>query len=48
MATKTDDKKLYKKTRAEYLELKQQFEILQESFGKALDKIAELGSGKFR
>ena len=42
MATKTDDKKLYKKTRAEYLELKQQFEILQESFGKALDKIAEL------
>ena len=42
MATKTDDKKLYKKTRAEYLELKQQFEILQESFGMALDKIAEL------
>ena len=38
MATKTDDKKLYKKTRAEYLELKQQFEILQESFGMALDK----------
>ena len=42
MATKTDDKKLCKKTRAEYLELKQQFEILQESFGMALDKIAEL------
>ena len=42
MATKTDDKKLYKKTRAEYLELKQQFEILQESFGKALDRIAEM------
>ena len=42
MATKTDDKKLYKRTRAEYLELKQQFEILQESLGMALDKIAEL------
>ena len=42
MESKSENTKLYKQLRTEHLVLKQQFEILQESFGKALDKIAEL------
>ena len=42
MESKSENTKLYKQLRTEHLVLKQQFEILQESFGMALDKIAEL------
>ena len=42
MEGKSENTKLYKQLRTEHLVLKQQFEILQESFGKALDRIAEL------
>ena len=42
MASKSENTKLYKQLRTEHLALKQQFEILQESFGMALDKTAEL------
>ena len=36
MESKSENTKLYKQLRAEHLVLKQQFEILQETFGKAL------------
>ena len=42
MEGKSENTKLYKQLRTKHLVLKQQFEILQESFGKALDKIAEM------
>ena len=42
MDGKSENTKLYKRLRTKHLVLKQQFEILQESFGRALDKIAEL------
>ena len=42
MEGKSENTKLYKQLRTEYLVLKQQFEILRGSFGKALDRIAEL------
>ena len=42
MEGKSENTKLYKQLRTEHLVLKQQFEILQESFGMALDRIAEL------
>ena len=42
MESKSENTKLYKQLRTEHLVLKQQFEILQESLGMALDKIAEL------
>ena len=42
MEGKSENTKLYKQLRTKHLVLKQQFEILQESFGKALDRIAEL------
>ncbi len=44
MEGKSENTKLYKQLRTEHLVIKQQFEILQESFGKALDRIAELRS----
>ena len=42
MATKTDDKKLYKKTRAEYLELKQKVDVKKEQLDKLMRKQLEL------
>ena len=42
MEGKSENTKLYKQLRTKHLVLKQQFEILQGSFGKALDRIAEL------
>ena len=38
MESKSENMELYKQLRAERLVLKQQFEILQESFGKALNR----------
>ena len=42
MEGKSENTKLYKQLRTKHLVLKQQFEILQESFDKTLDRIAEL------
>ena len=38
MAGKSENTKLYKQLRTKHLVLKQRFEILQESFGKALNR----------
>ena len=42
MATKTDDKKLYKKARTEYLKLKQKVDIKEEQLDKLMRRQREL------
>ena len=42
MATKTDDKKLYKKARTEYFKLKQKVDIKEEQLDKLMRRQREL------
>ena len=42
MATKTDDKKLYKKARTEYFKLKQKVDIKKEQLDKLMRRQQEL------